>query len=208
MKPLIFLLFIANSFIGIGQVDFKGKISWKIERGKETFYRDITVKNDSVKLEEWNKLSPKNKSIILFDLKVGKANILSNERKTYLVLQAENDQIDKIEFNFSTEETVDSLLNLSVVKWKVDAYNLDRISNYWFSATNFVFYRKMLVLLPEQNFLEKQFLQLPVSEEVLPLKAEYSNINNKQVTTMEVISIDLFVPTDATFKIPKGYRAF
>jgi len=29
------------------------------------------------------------------------------------------------------------------------------------------FYRKMLELLPDKNFLEKQFLQLPISQEVI-----------------------------------------
>jgi len=208
MKSLFFLLFLINSLITIGQEDFRGKISWKIERGKETFYREVYVKNDSIKIEEWNKLTPRNKSIIILDLKAGNANILSNERKTYLVIQPQNETQEKIDFTFKTDEEVDSLMNLSITKWRVDAYNLSRSSSYWFSAANFIFYRKMLELLPDKNFLEKQFLQLPISQEVMPIKAEYFNINKSQITSMEVIQIENSTLPDLTFKIPKGYRAF
>lgn len=207
MKPFLFLLFVINSFAVVAQEGFNGIISWKIERGKETIFRDIYVKGDSVKVEEWSKLTAKNKSIIILDLKHSVANILSSERKTYLVVNAKNEPIENIEFTFKTEEA-DSLLGLEITKWIVHAYNLSRISNYWFSASEFSFYKKMLQLLPELNFLEKQFLQLPLSEGVMPIKAEYSNINNVQVTTMEVIKIERTVLPIEMFRIPKGYKAF
>lgn len=207
MKPFLFLFFTINCLASIGQEGFNGKISWKIERGKETIFRDIYVKENRVKVEEWNKLTPKNKSVIILDLKRSVANIISNERKSYFVVSAKKKPLENIEFTFKTEE-VDDLLGLKITKWKVDAYHLSRISSYWFSASDFSFYKKMLLLLPELNYLEKQFLQLPLSEGVMPIKAEYSNINNLQVTLMEVIKIEKMDLPVEIFQIPKGYKAF
>lgn len=202
----IFFFLIVN--IGFSQNNFEGLISFAIDNGNELIYRNVYLKGDSARVEEWNKVNPYKKSIILMDFKSSKSFIISKERKIYMPISRIEKTETTYQFNIAKQIEIDSAFHSAVNQWKVIEENLNRTVTYDLAVNNFNFYHQMLQLLPNLNFIEKLYLQLPIAENVMPIQANYYTLNRELQTNYKVIAIEPQLINSVKFKLPKDYQAF
>lgn len=206
IRNILFLLF--SSFLTINaQSRFEGTITFSITKGKEVMTRTVWVKNDSIRVEEFIGNNEEFKSIYLIDGKSNVGFILSPERKLYMQT-VPYESTEEIEVSDAMVLEKDSLLGYEVDQWQLSAIDLKRTINFAFSPNDFYFYRDLLIALPDRAFLERLFLQLPLAENVLPLSAAYTDINDQRIYEMKVVKIDDAVPNAKLFKIPNGFSQF
>lgn len=207
MIRIFILILLTNFLITNAQNNFEGAIICTILKGKEEMKRHIWVKGDSIRVEETIGNNQKKKSIYVIDGKAKVGYILSPERKMYMLTNL-YEPSEEIDLTNATILERDSLLGYQVENWTLVAKDFKRSIRYSFSPSNFYFYKAMLQSLPERSFLEKIYLQLPVAENVMPLFAEFNDINGQRIYQMKVTQIIQKVPADSLFKIPKSYQQF
>lgn len=207
MIRLFLLILLTNFLITNAQTNFEGEITCTILKGKEEINRHIWVKGDSIRVEETIGNNQKKKSIYIIDGKAKVGYVLSPERKMYMLTKP-YEPSEKIDVTDATILERDSLLGYQVENWNLNAEDLKRSIRYSFSPDNFYFYTGMLQGLPERSFLERLFIQLPVAENVMPLLAEFTDINDQRIYQMKVTQITHKVPAASLFKIPKSYQQF
>ncbi len=203
-----FFFLLLSSYLTISaQSRFEGTVTFSITKGKEVMTRTVWVKNDSIRVEEFIGNNQKNKSIYLIDGKSKVGFILSPERKLYMKT-VPYETTEDIEVSDAIVLEKDSLFGYEVEQWQLSAIDLKRTINFAFSPNDFFFYRDLLFALPDRTFLERLFLQLPLAENVLPLLAEYTDINDQRIYQMKVVEIDVSIPSSKLFRIPKGFTQF
>ncbi len=208
MKTFLSFFFLIIFNFSFCQSSFEGLISFSIENGNELIYRNVYLKKDSARIEEWNKVTPNKKSIILMDFKSSTSFIMSKERKIYMPISKNTAYPTTYDYTILKQIEIDSAFNSAVNQWKVVEEKLSRTVTYDLAINNYNFYYQMLQLLPNLNYIEKLYLQLPIAENVMPIKANYYTLNRELQIEYKVLSIEPQIISGSKFKIPKGYQSF
>ncbi len=189
------------------QKTFEGKLSMSISKGKEVTNRTIWVKNDQIRVEETIGNNPKKKTIYLIDGGEKKGYILSKDRKLYMETNPWQ-PAEEIDVTNPTVTETDNILQVQVEKWELMEKDSKRSITFYFSPNDFHFYRVMLRLLPERDYAEQLFLQLPLADDVMPMKAAWKDLNGQLIYQLNVTDLKSFAPPDQLFTIPEGYEKF
>ncbi len=194
-------------FIAHGQSSFEGQVNMSITNGKELINRTVWVKQSRIRVEETIGKNPNKKTIYLINGSAKKGYILSEERSLFMETTPWKPS-EPMELSEPTVTETDSLLGTQVERWELMEKDLKRAITFYFSPNDFHFYRDMLHYLPERDYLERLFLQLPLAEDVMPIKASWKDLNGQLIYQLNVTAIKSFSPPDQLFAIPEEYEQF
>lgn len=204
LRSLFVFHFILLQFTIQAQKTFEGTVSMSIFKGKDVTTRTIWVKNKQIRIEET--IGDK-KSIYLIDGAEKVGYILSEERNLYMKTSAWK-QTKKRNLSEPVVTDVDSMIGNQVEKWELMDRDLKRVISFYFSPNNFYFYRDMLYYLPERDYLEQIFLELPLADDVMPIKATWKDINGQLIYQLKVTEIKQISLPEDLFAIPETYEQF
>jgi len=206
-KILIILVFTLVSSFSFGQ-NFEGEISVVKKTLSDTLYYSYSIKNDKVKVDEYDKYKRLQKSYII-NTKDSSLFAINYNQKVYTKVA-----VDKSHTFPKSNRTV---INTGVFKyingykcyqWRVRDFSTNTEMAYWVPENNFNFFMPMVYLW---NSVEEDFgyyLSLPAKVQGMPLLTESRTLLRDDKGSYSVVSIDKKSIQDSEFEIPATFSFF
>jgi hypothetical protein len=213
MKKFITLFTVVFSLSKILAQGFNGTIEFKYFTQKDTSINVFLVKNQTVRLDQYNKKSTVVEGSFLFDLTKGEVKFLNPKRKLYGTQKSETPQVIRGECVVVKGTGTKNVVGIKCNEYAVKNAEENTVITYWVADAKdakYTFFSPMMKLRngkDRQSIYYGQIKNLP--EGAMPLLSEEKQLSTGTLLTrLEATKISNTAPDDATMAIPAGYNKF
>ncbi len=189
---------------------FSGTIEFRYTTQKDTTVNLYSVKNDRIRLDQYNKRDKGVEGSFLFDLSAKEVKFLNPKRKLWGYQKSETPQVVRGECVVTKGTGTKTIAGQKCVDYTVKNTTENTIITYWIADNKFNFFKPLVKLWNRKDKQSIYFGQLKdIGEGAMPLLSEEKNLSDgRLLTRLEVIRITTTPPADAALEVPAGYSKF
>lgn len=189
---------------------FSGTIEFKYTTQKDTTLNVYSVKNQKIRLDQFNKRDKAIEGSFLFDLAAKEIKFLNPKRKLWGYQKSETPQVIRGECVVNKGTSTKTIAGQKCQEYVVKNSAENTVVTYWIAEGKFNFFTAMVKLWNRKDKQSIYFLQIKdLPEGAMPLLSEERQLTDgKLLTRLEVVKIGQAAPADALLDVPAGYQKF
>ncbi|MBX3163371.1 MAG: DUF4412 domain-containing protein [Bacteroidetes bacterium] len=211
MKKFLFFTVIFFSVSAVLAQGFTGSLEFNYSTLKDTNTNVYLVKNNLVKLDQYEKKSKGIVGSFIFDLTKNEIKFVNPKRKVWGTQNSEAPPVIKGKCEVTKGKDTKMVQGIKCSDYTV--YNVEENTSitYWVSTDKFNFFLPLMKLWNRKDKQSVYFTQIKgLPEGSMPLMSEEKLLSdeNKIISTLVVTKITKTAPTDAELSVPAGYKKF
>jgi len=189
---------------------FSGTIEFRYTTQKDTTVNLYSVKNDRIRLDQYNKRDKGIEGSFLFDLGAKEVKFLNPKRKLWGYQKSETPQVVRGECVVTKGTGSKTIAGQKCTDYTVKNTTENTIITYWIADNKFNFFKPLVKLWNRKDKQSIYFGQLKeIGEGGMPLLSEEKSLTDgRLLTRLEVIRISNTPPADGLLDVPAGYSKF
>lgn len=189
---------------------FSGTIEFRYTTQKDTTVNMYSVKNDKVRLDQYNKRDKGIEGSFLFDLTAKEVIFLNPKRKLWGYQKSETPQVIRGECTVTKGTASKTIAGQKCTDYVVKNTTENIMITYWISDNKFNFFRPLVKLWNRKDKQSIYFGKLnEIGDGIMPLLSEEKQLSDgKLLTRLEVTRINSTPPADAALGVPATYSKF
>jgi hypothetical protein len=207
-KTLLASAFIALA--GMMSAQFNGSIEFKYSTLKDTTNNTYYVKDNLVKLDQYNRKNGSIEGSFIFDTDNNTIKFVNPKRKVWGEHKSETPPIIKGKCEVTKGTNTKTVQGIKCNEYIVKNVEENTVITYWVAADKFKFFVPVVKLWNRKDKQSVYFNQITgLPEGSMPLLSEEKQLSDgKALTRLEVVKINKTVPDDSNLKVPADYNKF
>ncbi|MCK5823748.1 MAG: DUF4412 domain-containing protein [Bacteroidales bacterium] len=208
MTKIISIILFFITTVSFANDSFEGQISFRKITKHDTTYFSYIVKNELVRVDEYNKHGNILNSLIV-NTNDTSLIAISAINKMYMYMPVSLFQPFSIEnLRIRKTEETESFFNYSCKKWIVKNLDDNITVEYFVANDYFLFFVPFLKITNRSEKSALFFIQIPNNQNSFPMKSVEKDENGNELLTLEVIDILDESISDEQFEVPDNYILF
>jgi hypothetical protein len=210
MKKLLTVALFSFACMQVFAQGFVGTIEFRYTTQKDTTLNVYSVKNQKIRLDQYNKRDKAVEGSFLFDLAAKEIKFLNPKRKLWGFQKSETPQVVRGECVVSKTGSTKVIAGYKCQEYVVKNSAENTVVTYWITEGKFEFFTSLVKLWNRKDKQSIYFLQIKdLPAGVMPLLSEEKQLTDgKLLTRLEVVKIGQAAPADALLDVPAGYQKF
>jgi hypothetical protein len=189
---------------------FNGTIEFKYATQKDTTVNLYSVKNQKIRLDQFNKRDKAVEGSFLFDLVAKEVKFLNPKRKLWGFQRSETPQVVRGECVITKTNATKTIAGIKCNEYVVKNSAENTVVTYWITAGNYEFFAPLVKLWNRKDKQSVYFCQIKdLTPGAMPMLSEEKQLTDgKLMTRLEVVKISTTPPADAVLEVPASYSKF
>jgi hypothetical protein len=207
------ILLVVSAFIlagGMSAQGFNGSIDFKYSTLKDTTNNTYFVKDNLVKLDQYNRKTGNIEGSFIFDTETKSIKFVNPKRKVWGEHKSETPPIIKGKCEVTKGTSTKIVQGIKCNEYTVKNTEENTVITYWVAADKFSFFLPVIRLWNRKDKQSVYFNQIAgLPEGSMPLLSEEKQLSDgKALTRLEVVKINKQVPDESNLKVPADYNKF
>ena len=201
----IFILFF--SIDNLSAQNFEGNIFLISNNPYDTSYFTYTVKNQYIKIDEYNKYKKLTKTLII-NTENNSIIAINSVKKLYTRIPIQETPVADEERGFDVIKSTNykTINGYKCNLWRVRNKELNTDVSYWVAVEKFRFFDDLLKTLHSNEKYLSFFLKLPDLEGAMPMLTVERTLLRDEKNSMTVVEINKKKIHDSLFTIPNDFK--
>ena len=207
-KSKLNVVFFLLIFLSIGAFsrNFEGVLTYIKESGKDTTYVYWYIKNNKVRIEEYNRFKDI-QSTILVDINKESAFLISAEQKLYTPYEQKNSSFGNMDnFKIIKSDNFKVINGIKCYQWRVRNISKNTEISYWVARDSFMFFDKLVLHLDKTDNSISFFTSIPDYKGFFPVMSEERTLVRDAKSKVSLVSIKEKMVNNNLFVIPSDYK--
>jgi hypothetical protein len=205
--------FLASAFMaltGVMSAQFNGSIEFKYSTLKDTTNNTYYVKDNLVKLDQYNRKNGSIEGSFIFDTDNNTIKFVNPKRKVWGEHKSETPPIIKGKCEVTKGSNTKTVQGIKCNEYIVKNVEENTVITYWVAPDKFKFFMPVIKLWNRKDKQSVYFNQITgLPEGSMPLLSEEKQLSDgKALTKLEVVKINKNTPDDSNLKVPADYNKF